>query len=230
MSKTCFVIMAIGSQSHDGKTINSSELKQKYNDLIKEAILKADPSLDVVRADEISAPGTMSTDIITRIMHSDIVVADITYPNPNVFYELGLRHACRAGTIIIKENNSIPAPFDISHLRHISYENSTAGLQSLANELRKVFQLFTNYPNKPDNHFLELANLTGYEYPKFSKDKQADTSKDAKIQAMLAIGQNPKLLEMMLRDQPDNQKEMLRTLFASPDLFRTVAQISDIDF
>ena len=102
MSKTCFVIMAIGSQNHDGETIDSSVLKQKYNDLIKEAILKADPSLDVVRADEISAPGTMSTDIITRIMHSDIVVADITYPNPNVFYELGLRHACRAGTIIIK--------------------------------------------------------------------------------------------------------------------------------
>lgn len=228
MSKTCFVIMAIGSQFYGDKTIDSSELKQKYNDLIKEAILKADSSLEVVRADEISAPGTMSTDIITRIMHSDIVVADITYPNPNVFYELGLRHACRSGTIIIKEKNSSPPPFDISHLRHIQYENSTSGLQSLSAELKKVFHLFSTQPNKPDNHFLELASLTGYEYPDFSKDKQSNI-KERKVQTMLAVAQHPKLLDMMLQDQPDDQKEIIKSLLANPELFKAFAEISDFE-
>ena len=122
--KTCFVIMAIGDQSTDDGTVTSSELKRKYDDLIKEAIVKARPRLDVARADDIALPGTITTDIVTRIMHSDYVVADVTYPNPNVFYELGLRHACRTGTVIIKDREGPRVPFDIAHLRYIEYENT----------------------------------------------------------------------------------------------------------
>lgn len=69
--------------------------------------MKARPNLEIVRADEVAFPGTMTTDIITRIMHSDYVIADVSYPNPNVFYELGLRHACRVGTIIIKDKAAL---------------------------------------------------------------------------------------------------------------------------
>ena len=97
--------MPIGRLEYNNNIIEEEQLRNKYNNLIKEAILKAYPDLEVTRADEVSAPGTISTDIITRIMHSDIVIADITYPNPNVFYELGLRHACKSGTILIKEKN-----------------------------------------------------------------------------------------------------------------------------
>ncbi len=226
MSKTCFVIMAIGDQFYGEHKITSTELKEKYNSLIKEAIVKADPSIEVIRADEISAPGTISTDIMTRIMHSDIVIADITYPNPNVFYELGLRHACKAGTIIIKEKNSVQVPFDISHLRHIQYENTTAGLQTLSGELRKVFQLFSLQPNKPDNHFLELASLTGYEYPNYSKSKPK-IQKDGMVQAMSIIAKHPKLLDMMLQDQPEEQREMMKFVVQQPDLIRLFSELSE---
>ena len=92
--RTCFVVMPIGDQDVGNIKVAASELKAKYDDLIKEAIAKANPLLEVVRADEVSGPGMITSDIITRIMHSDLVVVDVTYPNPNVFYELGLRHAC----------------------------------------------------------------------------------------------------------------------------------------
>ena len=65
-------------------------------------------------------------------MRSDFVVADVTYPNPNVFYELGVRHSCRTGTIIIRDRNGPSIPFDIAHLRHIEYENNPSGLKILA--------------------------------------------------------------------------------------------------
>jgi hypothetical protein len=123
-SKTCFVIMPIGDQEFGGVKVTMAELKQRYDDLIKEAIQRADPSLEIVRADEVSFPGSISIDVITRIMHSDIVVTDVTYPNANVFYELGLRHACRVGTVIIRDKNGPSIPFDIIHLRHIDYENT----------------------------------------------------------------------------------------------------------
>ena len=102
-NQTCFVVMPIGAQEYVGGSVTSEELKSRYDDLIKEALLKADPSLEVTRADEVAAPGTITSDIILRLMNADHVVADITFPNPNVFYELGLRHACRLGTIILGE-------------------------------------------------------------------------------------------------------------------------------
>lgn len=93
MNNTCFVIMPIGTQTIGNTTITEDELKKKYDYIIKNAILKADPTLEVLRADEELNPGSISNDIFTKLMHSKYVIADITYPNPNVFYELGIRHA-----------------------------------------------------------------------------------------------------------------------------------------
>jgi hypothetical protein len=75
-SKKCFVIMPIGDQEFGSVIVTKTELKNRYDDLIKEAIQKADPSLEIMRADEVSFPGSISSDVIARIMHSDIVVVD----------------------------------------------------------------------------------------------------------------------------------------------------------
>src|SRR5690349_2221213 len=106
--KQCFVIMPIGDQRTSSGVVSAIKLKERYDSLIREAILQADPTLEVRRADEEAIPGSISYDILTRLMHSDIVVADITYANPNVLYELGIRHACRNGTIIIREETNDP--------------------------------------------------------------------------------------------------------------------------
>ena len=66
--KTCFVAMPIGEIPG---LITEAELKKRYDDLIREALLKAAPNLEVTRADEVTAPGTINNDIITRLMHSD---------------------------------------------------------------------------------------------------------------------------------------------------------------
>ena len=86
MNRTCFVIMPIGDQRLGDSIVTAADLRQRYADLIKEALLKADPSLEVVRADDVPMPGSISSDILARLMRSDLVVADVTYPNPNVFY------------------------------------------------------------------------------------------------------------------------------------------------
>lgn len=197
-SETCFVVMAIGDQYSNGEIVTPRhELKEKYDNLIKEAILKARPNMEVVRADEVSVPGTMSTDIITRIMHSDFVIADVTIANPNVFYELGLRHACKAGTIIIKEKDSKSTPFDISHLRHIEYENTTSGLKELSRSLKDYFLHFDRRPGTPDNHFLEIAKLTGYEYPNYKQPERKPTQGEI----MLSLLKDPEMFELFAKHQ-----------------------------
>ncbi len=151
---TCFVIMPIGDQRHGEATVTQSQLRALYDDLIKEALSKARPDLQIVRADDISAPGAITAQIFEYIAESDFVVADISYPNLNVFYELGLRHATRTGTILVRRKDASSPPFDINVLRYIEYENTPTGLKALAVELTKVFDHYEEKPGRLDNDFL----------------------------------------------------------------------------
>lgn len=209
--------MAIGDQEHNGQKITSSDLKNKYDDLIKEALLRANPQLNVIRADEIALPGSISSDILTHIMHADYVVADVTYPNPNVYYELGLRHASRAGTIIIKDSAGPKVPFDISHLRHFEYENTPTGLKNLSENLKNYFELSARFPERPDNQFLELAKLTKYKYPDFSEK----TEEDPFMSAILSMMNSPEIMQLFLRagsGEDLNQTELLAAFFNNPSV------------
>ena len=221
--KTCFVVMAIGEQKVDSANISATELKDKYDNLIKEAIIKVRPGLEVVRADEVSIPGTMTTDIITRIMHSDYVVADVTYPNPNVFYELGLRHACKSGTIIIRDKAGPRVPFDIAHLRHVEYENTTAGLKELSRQLATYFDHFDRDPIRPDNQFLELAKLTNYPFPNYQKEEPLSLE----MQAIMGLIESPELLSVILRQQGGeeiDQGELIKLFLSNPKVVLPFAQ------
>ncbi|WAC43362.1 hypothetical protein OU997_13870 [Pseudomonas sp. SL4(2022)] len=221
--KTCFVVMAIGNQTFNGEQVSSSDLKAKYDSLIKEAILKARPRLEVVRADEVSVPGTITTDIITRLMHSDYVVADVTYPNPNVFYELGLRHACKVGTIIIRDKAVDSVPFDIAHLRYIEYTNTTLGLKELATQLGTYFDHFDKQPERPDNHFLELAKLTGYAFPDYKKEEDVPLE----MQAFMGLLDSPELLSALIQQGqggPVDEMETIRLLMSNPKVAQPFIQ------
>ena len=213
-NKTCFVIMSIGDQTHGTSVVASSELKSKYDDLIKEAIKKARPNTDVVRADEVSLQGTITTDIVTRLMHSTYVVADVTFPNPNVFYELGLRHSCKPGTVIIKDKSGPKIPFDIAHLRYIEYENTTTGLKSLSKQLTSVFDHIDREPSRPDNHFLEIAKLTGYQYPSYKPEEAP-----AEMQVLMGLMESPGLLDIFRRQsngEEINQIDLMQAVLSSP--------------
>lgn len=222
-TKSCFVIMAIGEQIVDDTTVTSASLRSKYDDLIKEAILKARPSLEVIRADDVSLPGTITTDIITRLMHSNYVVADVTFPNPNVFYELGLRHACRSGTIIIKDKAGPRVPFDIAHLRYVEYENTTAGLKALSTQLAGYFDHFDREPTRPDNHFQELAKLTGYAFPDYKKAEEMPPE----LQAIMGLMEAPELLNLIMRQQSGesiDQGELVKLMISNPKVVQPFMQ------
>jgi len=234
MSKQCFVIMPIGDQKGDGYSLTSSELKSKYNDLIREAIHRADPTFIVKRSDEISAPGMISTDILTRIMHAELVIADISYPNPNVFYELGLRHACKQGTIIIRDKSAPKAPFDLSHLRHIEYENTPSGLKALGDQLRSSLTYLQDYPDHPDSQFQEIAKLIKYKMPDFSP-KEEEPAPEAVV--MMAMMQSPEVLDMVMkqaRGEEVDKEEMLRVMANNPSvaklLLHNMAKSGQLDF
>ncbi len=216
MDETCFVIMPIGDQKYGNVKISSTDLRSKYDNLIKIAISNARPNLEITRSDDIAAPGEITTDILIQLMHSDYVVADITYPNPNVFYELGIRHACRPKTILIKENVKIDIPFDIHNLRYINYENTTHGLSKLSKDLKKYFDNFDRNPNNLDNHFLKTARSVEYKFLEFGNEGDKKEKRMQK-KLMLKMLENPKLRKKYLNSSDPLTALMIEEILKSPE-------------
>lgn len=113
--KICFVISPIGE---DG-----SETRIRSNKVLKHIITEPVSQLgyEVIRADKISEPGIITTQIIEYIVDAELVIADLTEHNPNVFYELAIRHAMRKPLVqIIRKGDIIP--FDVAATRVIQFD------------------------------------------------------------------------------------------------------------
>jgi len=112
----CFIISPIGEPDSPTRKRANQILKHIFKPAAEECGYKA------IRADEISEPGDISTQVINHILEDPIVIADLTERNPNVFYELAIRHVIRKPFIqIIEEGESIP--FDVFGLRTIKVDH-----------------------------------------------------------------------------------------------------------
>lgn len=113
---TCFYITPIGETESDTR---------KHSNLFMENIVEPaikTIGLTVVRADQIDKPGVITRQTIEYILRSRLVVADLSFSNANVFYELALRHAARLPVVQIIQHGD-PIPFDINQMRTIIIDN-----------------------------------------------------------------------------------------------------------
>ena len=77
--------------------------------------------------DEIQAPGIILEDIQRQIAASHAVIAEISTRNPNVFYEVGVRHAVRPYSTVLIGANVQRTPFDLAPDRVLPYTLDAAG-------------------------------------------------------------------------------------------------------
>lgn len=113
--KSCFVIAPIG----DPETPTRRHSDQVLRHIIRPAV----DSLNyvAVRADEIAEPGVITSQIMQRVIGDDLVIADLTGLNPNVLYELAVRHAILKPFVqIITQGETIP--FDVSGIRTVFFD------------------------------------------------------------------------------------------------------------
>lgn len=92
MKLHAFVAMPFGLKKDSQG--NDIDFNRVYGDLIKPALEAA--GLVVFRADQEKRAGDIRTDMFQKLLIADLVLADLTLNNPNVWYELGVRHALRA--------------------------------------------------------------------------------------------------------------------------------------
>jgi hypothetical protein len=90
---------------------------------------------DVVRGDEVARPGIILDDVKREINDAKVVIAEITAPDQNVFYELGYAHALNKPSILLAQRGK-DLPFDIRSYRVIFYEDTIAGKPLVEQSLR----------------------------------------------------------------------------------------------
>ncbi len=119
LKKTCFYITPIGEEESDERKHADLLLGQ----IVEPAIDSLELELTVVRADKLTQPGMISQQILQHVLGAKLVVADLSFHNPNVFYELAIRHATRLPTVLISRTAE-RIPFDVADLRVVRLDMS----------------------------------------------------------------------------------------------------------
>lgn len=112
VADTCFFIAPIGAEGSEERLHSDLVLAQ----IVEPAVSTVDAALTVVRADSIAEPGRITEQILRHIAQARLVVADLSFLNPNVFYELALRHAIGKPAVLVSRAAD-PIPFDVHDLR-----------------------------------------------------------------------------------------------------------------
>lgn len=112
------------------------------------------------RVDEQIFAGSILDRIYNQIAKADIVVADLTGRNPNVFYETGYSHALGKTTLLLT-HSADDIPFDLKHYPHIVYEGRLAELRT---ELEKRVRWHIEHPKVSEPQSSTLAVRVNEKY------------------------------------------------------------------
>lgn len=156
-----FVAMPFGTKAEPGGP-RQVDFDLLYRQCVKPAAEEVE--VDVIRADEETLGGIVHKTMYERLLLAEIVIADLTFANANVFYELGVRHAARPRSTILIFAKVGQLPFDVAPVKAIPYElDANGGLvdpvalrTALGERLETaksseeadspLFQLLENYP------------------------------------------------------------------------------------
>lgn len=160
--KICFIIAPIGEPESDTRKRSDQVLKH----IIKPAASAC--NYHAVRADEIDKPGIITSQVIQHVLDDALVVADLTERNPNVFYELAIRHAIRRPIVqLIQKGEQIP--FDVAGTRtlyvdHHDLDSAAEAKDQIIEQIRALEEDPADIET-PISVSLDLQKLRGSENP-----------------------------------------------------------------
>ncbi|MDA1867358.1 hypothetical protein PDK12_02845 [Bacillus cereus] len=145
--KTCFIITPIGDDQSDIRRAADGVIDA----VITPELLRFGFSEENIKvAHRMANPGSINQQVIECILDSDLAIANLTTLNPNVMYELAIRHAVRKPVIQLIQKGTKKLPFDIIEERTIFYENDMFGVPELCKDLRAMLP-FALEDKEPDN-------------------------------------------------------------------------------
>jgi hypothetical protein len=128
-----FIVRPFGKQSNVDFDAVDAQLIQPA---LQQAGLRGSTTVVIVEA------GNIREDMFRLLVTADLVIADVSIHNANVFYELGIRHGLRAKRTFMLRANLDKVPFDLSTDRYLGYDagNPGATVAALAAALRETIR------------------------------------------------------------------------------------------
>lgn len=119
--KTCFLISPIGDEGSETR-----EFADKVRDFLRYQVLEGEYAHELTRADENITASTITDVMINSIIEDDLVIVIMDYDNPNVFYEMAVRHAAGKVCFVIisdkyQKNHTRHRAFDIKDIPEITF-------------------------------------------------------------------------------------------------------------
>ena len=154
--KRCFVIMPFSETEHHSEQYWTRHFTSYLKPLIEKS-----GEIEAFRSEPLR--GDISSQIITDLLNSEIVVADLTDHNPNVFWELGVRQSYKHCTITIAEQGT-QIPFHFSHKGILFYNGEHLENEDFEKRLLDCLEDCIKNPSEPDSPVLEIMGGRGTLY------------------------------------------------------------------
>ena len=134
--KMCFIATPLG--------LDRSEVRRKADGVIHSVLapILEEFGYKPIPPHKIAEPGSITVQVIEHLLNDELVIANLTGLNPNVMYELAVRHATKKPVICIAERGT-NLPFDIASERTIFYDDDMAGVEVLKDDLREMLRAAT---------------------------------------------------------------------------------------
>jgi len=138
MGSDKIVIRHFAVNAQKPKAFVVMQFGQQYDDVYRDVVRGVCDAYEVnsLRADDVAGPGLIIADVIREIASSQLIIADITPNNPNVYFEVGYALAMKKPTILLARKG-ISLPFDVAGFRVLFYEDSIGGKGKLEEGLRR---------------------------------------------------------------------------------------------
>nr|WP_203397963.1 hypothetical protein [Staphylococcus aureus] len=207
--KKCFVVCPIGADDSKERAQSDSLLKYILEPVLKEF------DFEIIRADKINSPNIITDDILKNLNESELVICDMSSHNPNVFYELGYRHAINKTCItMVHKDESIP--FDLSQHRTIKYSKDIEDVEKAKKHLSEMLGTYED---------------DGYSESNFPTNSN-QTSNGELLRYLIDIKSEVSDLKDLLKNNPSNDipneaiTPLMTMMFEDPEKFQKVMNIA----
>lgn len=201
----CFVIMPFSKTSE----AHTEEYWTKHFNTYLKPLVEESANLEAHRSEALR--GDILKQIITDLVTSPVVVADLTDGNPNVYWELGIRQSFKHGTITIAEEGT-KRPFDLSIKGILNYyPNDHLKDAEFRGMFKKALLDCLEHPEKPDSHVLETLTGRGTIYQIIQQDESIRRIEGLLGESMRNIAVQEEIMQAVEQNKKEPEKRVYVT-------------------